>query len=91
MIAPTGFEVFAAEILLRIIPDPIILGLAFLFLLGWFISGRGLPASVSGPSFLIVVFTMGQYLGGLFDLFNMLLLSVTGVILIVGIIKLGSR
>lgn len=86
-----GFETFAAELLLRVIPDPIVWALVFLIGVGVIFAIWKLPASVTAPSISILIFTMNQYLGGIFNILNMVILVVTGVLLVAGVLKLGSR
>lgn len=86
-----GFEVFVVTILLGIIPDPIVWALLFLVGLLFIIAYWRLPASVATQSMFLIIFTVNQYLGGIFNIMNMIMMGAIGVLLVAGILKLGGR
>jgi hypothetical protein len=86
-----SFEELMMELLMRIIPDPLILAIIFLatFTLG-IVASRA-PASVASMSAMLMITTLTTAIGGLFNIFNMILFAVTAFALISALLNISKE
>jgi hypothetical protein len=86
-----SLETVLSELLLRIIPDPVMWGIFGFIGLAILLRLWRSPASVSGHLAFLLTYTLFLYLGGIFRMVNYLMLAGVAIALYLGFTKLGAR
>ena len=87
----TPFELIASQILLGILPSPTIWGLLLIIGFGFWIGLNRLSASTSVFFAFIIVSKTSDLIGGVMNIAHILMLAGLGLVLVMGLLKIGSR
>lgn len=85
-----AFENFLAQLFLLIIPDPLVWAFLLVIIFALALVFSRVPGTIAVSYSLILASVLASYLGGVFNIFYMLLLAAGGVSIVLALYKLGG-